>query len=369
MGCKLDDFTIDAVFKDDELTIDSFNFLEYSGRKALYSQGIYGQDVVVAVLDTGVSPHMEFGNRLLPGFNAIKNYGNSKSTDDNCHGTHVAGSIAGATCGIAPQCEVLPVKVLRSDGSGEWSDIIRGLDYARTWNKNGKKVKIISMSLSGGERDITLTEKDNLETAINKCVKSGIAVIVSMGNTSENEKRYPACFDAVIAVTALDQDKEFASYSTYGSHADVSQIGTKIISTYYEGQYLQLSGTSMSTPIVSGIAALLACEYKAKYKEDIPENTLWNAIRHSTKDLGREGIDSKFGVGFCTLQPLNMTIETEYNSDIVKFNGKKINLDVPVQIINGRTMFPIREFAERTGAAITWEAENEYHKTRAKFSW
>lgn len=365
----LDDFTLDAVYKSDELTKDSFNFLELSGRKAMYSQGIYGQGVVVAVLDSGISPHPEFENRLLPGKNCIEGYGNTSWHDDNMHGTHVAGTIAGKTCGIAPKAEILPVKVLTATGGGEWKDVVKGLDYARTWSVDGKKVKIISMSLSGGSSQITTTERTNLEAAINRCVEAGILVVVSAGNTAKDELRYPACFDSVVTVGAVDWDKQLAQYSTFGNHVDVCQVGSKVISAYYQGEYAELSGTSMSTPVTSGIAALLACANKEKYKTDITERKLYEALKMNTKDLGIKGIDKYFGAGFCTLQPLNMTIETELGSKTVKFNGEAVEVDVATQIVDGRTLFEMRSFAERTGAKISWEAENEYHKTSAKFVW
>ena len=369
MGCNINDFTLDAVFKSEELNQDSFNFLELSGRKAMYSQGIYGQGVVVAVLDSGVSPHPEFENRLLPGKNCISKYSNTSWHDDNMHGTHVAGSIAGKTCGIASKAEILPVKVLDATGGGEWKDIISGLDYARTWSQNGKKVKIISMSLSGGSGQITSTEKTNLENAIKRCVEAGILVVVSAGNTAKDELRYPACFDDVVTVGALDWDRQLAQYSTYGNHVDVVQIGSKVISAYYQGEYAELSGTSMSTPITSGIAALLVCANQERYKTEITERKLYEALKMNTKDLGIKGVDKYFGAGFCTLQPLNMSIETEFGSKIVKFNGVPVTVDVPTQIIDGRTLIEMRSFARETGAKISWEAENEYHKTRARFEW
>lgn len=371
MSCKLENFNADTVLKDEDLNQDSFNFLELSGRKAMYSRGIYGQGVVVAVLDTGVSPHPELENRILQG----KNFTSTSTSykDDNMHGTHVAGTIAGKTCGIAPKAEILPLKVLRGDGSGEWSYVVKALDYARTWSLNGKKVKIISMSLSSGASQITATEKTNLETAINKCVEAGILVVVSAGNTSQEELRYPACFDNVVTVGAVDIEKQIANYSTYGNHVDVCQVGTKVISAYYnpsEGyDYIELSGTSMSTPMISGIAALLVCDHAARFKAEITERKLYEALKMNTKDLGIAGVDKYYGAGFCTLQPLNMVIETELGSNIVKFNGESVQVDVPTQIVNGRTLFEMRSFAERTGAKISWEAENEYHKTRAKFAW
>lgn len=367
MRCKLDDFKVDAVFKAEELNKDSFNFLELSGRKAAYSQGAFGQGVVVAVLDTGVSPHPEFENRLLPGKNFTSS--NTSTLDDNMHGTHVAGTIAGKTCGIAPKAEILPIKVLRGDGSGEWSYVIKALDYVKNWTSNGKKVKIVSMSLSGGANQITETERNNLEVAINQCIEAGILVVVSAGNTAKDELRYPACFDNVVAVGAVDWERQLAQYSTYGNHVDVCQVGSKVISAYYQGEYAELSGTSMSTPNISGIAAVLVSLNNIKYNEEITERKLYEALKMNTKDLGIKGIDKYFGAGFCTLQPLNMTIETEFGSKTVKFNGEAVEVDVPTQIVEGRTLFEMRSFAERTGAKISWEAENEYHKTRAKFVW
>lgn len=374
MGCKLENFNVDTVFKNEELNVDSFNFLELSGRKAMYSRGVYGQGVVVAVIDSGVKPHPEFENRLLNGKNFIKNYGNTSWHDDNMHGTHVAGSIAGKTCGIAPKAEILPLKALDATGSGEWSYIINALNYARLWELNGKKVNIISMSLSSGSGQITKTEKTNLETAINKCVEAGILVVVSAGNTAQNELRYPACFDNVVTVGAVDVEKEIAQFSTYGNHVDVCQVGTKVISAYFDPsqgyEYAELSGTSMSTPLTSGIAALLACDYKMRFKTGIPERKLYEALKMNTKDLGIQGVDKYYGAGFCTLQPLNLTIEVENNSDIVIFNGEPVKLDVPVQIINDRTMFPIREFAERTGGSVDWTPPTPpNYKTKSRYRW
>lgn len=343
------DFKVDALVKD--LDRDAFNFLELSGRRAFHSRGIYGQGVVVAVIDSGVSPHPEFEDRLLAGKNCIRNYGNTSWKDDNKHGTHVAGTIAGKNCGIAPKAEILPVKVLDAMGGGNWRDITAGIDYARMWRDGKKKVKIISMSLSSGSGQITNTEKTNLENAIKACTDAGILVVVSAGNTAKDELRYPASFDDVVTVGAVDVKKEIAQFSTYGNHVDVCQVGVGVISAYFNPQqgyeYMELSGTSMSTPIISGISALLACDHEQRFKSEIAERKLYEALKMNTKDLGIRGVDKYYGAGFCTLQPLNLTIETENNSDLVKFNGEVVKLDVPITLIKDRTMFPIREFAEK----------------------
>ena len=369
----LDDLTVDALFKSEELNRDSFSFLELTGRKTAYSQDNRGAGVVVAVLDTGVSPHPELEGRILEGRNMIPTYASSNYKDDHGHGTHVSGTIAGKTCGIAPEAEILPIKVLDGGGGSQWKYITAGIDYARNWNKNNKKVNIISMSLSGNSKNINTTERRNLETAINAAVESGILVVCSMGNTSGNEVRYPASFDNVVAVGALDWNRQIANYSTTGNHVDVVQIGTDVVSAWFDNSqgylYATMSGTSMSTPMISGIAALLVSGYKARYKEDLTERKLYEALKVNTKDLGVNGVDKIYGAGFCTLQPLNMTIETEFGSDIVKFNGVPVKVDVPTQIVDGRTLIEMRSFAEQTGAKVGWEAENGMHKTRAIFEW
>lgn len=366
MGCKLDDFKVDAVFKADELNRDSFNFINYTGRQVAYSQGSHGQDVVVATLDTGVSPHPEFGNRLLPGKNCIKNYGNTSWKDDNCHGTHTASTIVGGVyCGIASEAFVLPVKVLGADGSGEWADVTAALYYVKGWASNGRKVKIISMSLSGGEGDITETEKTNLHNAIKACKAAGMTIICSAGNTAKDEKRYPACFPEVIAVTATDWNKELADYSTWGTHVKLTQNGTKIIGAYYLGEYLQLSGTSMSAPMVSGIAAVLVRLIAMKYDKDIMDIDLDAELLTKTKDIGPQGIDNKFGNGFCTLQPLVLSFEFEVNSPIIKVNGVPVIMDFPTQIVNGRTVVALRDIVEAFGGVLSWAPQNEVHNTKA----
>jgi len=135
----LNDYIIGKRFTDETspLGVDDLKFLELSGRKAFYSQNIYGQDTICAVIDTGVSPHAELEDRILGGKNLNSSYSSTSNyNDDNMHGTHVAGSVAGKSVGIAPQAKILPVKVL--DGSGGCSktqDIVNGIKYARIMEK------------------------------------------------------------------------------------------------------------------------------------------------------------------------------------------------------------------------------------------
>ena len=375
MQCKLENVTVDALLRQEDITVDSFGPQELSGRKAFYSQGIFGQGEVAAVIDSGVNPnHVELVGRVLAGKNCITNY-NTSWHDDNKHGTHVASLVAGKNCGIAPMAEILPIKVTDAMGGSQWKYIIAGIDYARNWRgPNGKRVTVISMSLSSAESGITTTEKKNLEKAIDNCVDEDILVVCSAGNTSKEEKRYPASLENVVCVGAVDVKKKIAQFSTSGNHVDLCQVGVNIVGAYYDQSqgysYIELSGTSFSTPITTGIALLVACAHKLRYKERITERKLYEALKMYSKDLGIPGVDKYYGAGFCTLQPLNLSIEVENDSDIVIFNGEPIKLDVPIKIINDRTMFPIREFAERTGAKVGWTPPGPpNYKTKSRYDW
>lgn len=370
----LDDYVIGKKFIDETtvLGVDNLKFLELSGRQAFYSQGIYGQNTVCAVIDTGVNPHVELEDRILGGKNLNSSYSSTNNyKDDNLHGTHVAGSVAGKNVGIAPQAKILPVKVL--DGSGgcnKTQDIVNGIKYARLWRSpEGDKVDVISMSLSGTKSGFGTTVWNNLQAEIQNCVKDGILVVCSAGNTGITELRYPGAYDEVVCVGAVDIAKKQANFTTQGNQVDLCQIGVDVISAYYDGGYIALSGTSMSTPIVSGIACLLACQHKLKFNERMTEAKLYEALKMNTKDLGIEGVDKIYGVGFCTLQPLNLSIKMEHLSNVIEFNGEKITVDVPSRIEDGRFLFEMRSFAEKTGAYIEPIVENEYHKTQAIFSW
>ena len=238
------DYKVDAILQKPDIKEDDLNFLELSGRQSYWSQGYYGQDITVAVIDTGVAPHEVFGDRLLKGRNFNSLYSTPlNSKDDNGHGTHCAGSVAGGyvegmkyPVGIAPQAKILPVKVL--DGTGDckrMSDIVDGINYAISQN-----VDIITMSLSATKLDWG-SAFPKLESAIKNAVSKYIIVLASMGNTSREEIRYPSGFEETTSVGAVDKDKKLALFSTTGNHCDVCQIGVNVISSWFEGGYVAMS--------------------------------------------------------------------------------------------------------------------------------
>ncbi len=173
--------------------------------------------------------------------------------DDNGHGTHVAGTIAAldngaGVIGVSPRAEIYSVKVLDNDGSGTYSQLIQGIDWAIENNMN-----VISMSLGGTVKSSILHE------AIQQATAKGILVIASAGNNGygTETETYPALFPEVVSVGAINQTYKRASFSSTGAEIDLVAPGVDILSTTNNGGYVSLSGTSMAVPHVTGAAAAL----------------------------------------------------------------------------------------------------------------
>lgn len=347
---KLHEFVVDDILR--RVTDNELRFLNLSGRKSFHSQGIYGQETIVAVIDTGVSPHPQLRGRLLNGKSFVDYTG--RTFDDNGHGTHVAGTIAGVDVGIAPRANILPVKVLDGEGGGSLENLIAGLKWVNEYNSRNKvKVSVVNMSLSV-DKDMSVDEKDGLHQAIKSLVDNNVAVIVSAGNTGKEEIRYPAAFDEVICVGAVDINQKRAMFSTMGDHIDVCQVGVEVVSAWYQGGYAVMSGTSMSTPIVSGIAALIASKYKVTFGEYIIEDYLWKSLKLNTKDLGIKGADREYGTGFSTLQPLELKVKMQNNSPYIRVNGQVFRTEQKINITQGNFWLPGKIFANATGAYMVY---------------
>ncbi len=262
-----------------------------------------GANVVVAVVDTGIDiHHPEFNppgrpSELLPGKSFVP--GTDGPIDDNGHGTHVAGIIAAAmndgigTVGVAPGVKILPVKVLDANGQGDTSTIVAGLLYAAD---SGARIINLSLGGTGGGQA--------LQDAISYVQAKGCLVVAAMGNDGENIQDFPAAYPGVVAVGATSEDGTIASFSNYGGWISVSAPGDGIYSTMpdynvtltsEEGGglgYGYLSGTSMATPFVSGVAALVASAYP-----HMPAAWIKKRIEQSTTPMTPLGFDEFFGHG------------------------------------------------------------------------
>jgi len=245
-----------------------------------------GEDVIIAVLDTGVqSNHPDLQGKLLSGTNIVDK---SKAPDDDVgHGTHVAG-IIGATvnngegvAGISWYNKIMPVKVLDSSGAGSTYSVAQGIIWAVD---NGAKV--INMSLGN------YAQADFLHDAIKYAYERDVVLIAASGNDNTERPGYPAAYPEVFAVAATNNNKEKASFSNYGDYIDVAAPGDSIASTYPGSQYAALSGTSMASPHVAALAGLIRTANPSLSNEEVME-----IMRGSARDLGTSGKDIYFGYG------------------------------------------------------------------------
>lgn len=207
-----------------------------------------GGGVRAYILDTGIrASHTEFGGRVSGGYTAI-NDGNG-TNDCHGHGTHVAGTVGGSVYGVAKQVSLVPVRVLDCAGSGTNSGVIAGIDWVRV---NAVAPAVANMSLGGGASTA-------LDNAVNNAVSAGITFVVAAGNSRRNACNYsPARAASAITVGATTSTDARASYSNYGSCLDLFAPGSSITSAWYTSTSATatISGTSMASPHVAGVAAL-----------------------------------------------------------------------------------------------------------------
>jgi len=209
-------------------------------------------NVRVAVIDTGIDlDHPDLGANVKGGINTI--YSWRTADDDNGHGSHVAGIIAGinnsvGVIGVGHEIDLYAVKTLNSNGSGYVSDIIEGIQ----WSINNN-IDVINMSL-GTTSDIVA-----FHDAVIAAKNAGIVVVSAAGNSgpSDNTVIYPAKYSESIAVSATNSSDGQPSWSSRGPEVDLAAPGNSIYSTYRGASYATLSGTSMATPHVAGAAAMV----------------------------------------------------------------------------------------------------------------
>lgn len=251
------------------------------------SQGGYGP---IAIVDTGIdASHSDLSGEIEPGYNFVNN--STDTSDDNGHGTSVAGIIAGITnnsngvASIGFKGSLIPVKVLDSTGTGTYGDVASGIIYAAD---NG--AKIINLSLGGSSPSQTL------QSAVNYAEQKGVIVVAAAGNNGNSAAVYPADYPGVIAVSATDTNDNLASFSSYGSDIVASAPGVGIISTYNNGGYATMSGTSMAAPEVAGLLGL------ALSHSQVSTATLLSDLEQSSDKVGpypynSSGWNEYFGYG------------------------------------------------------------------------
>lgn len=221
-----------------------------------------GKDVNVYIVDTGINiAHEDFEGRAkwgatIPMFD--------EDIDGNGHGTHCAGTIGSKTYGIAKKATLYAVKVLRTNGFGTNSDVIKGIEWViKAHKKTADKQSVANMSLGGG-RSLTL------EKAVNKAVESGVHFAVAAGNDNEDACNYsPAAAEGPVTVGASTNKDTMAFFSNHGSCVDIFAPGLDIKSTWIGGKDAvnTISGTSMASPHVAGVIALHLSQKSYKPEE------------------------------------------------------------------------------------------------------
>lgn len=249
-------------------------------------KGIKGAGVKVGVVDTGIDLH----------HTDLKVYGGASFVtptyqDDNGHGTHVSGTIAAldntiGVIGVAPAAQLYAVKVLDSSGSGYYSDVAAGIEWCID-----NKMHIISMSLGGS------SPNDLLQSAVVRAYQAGILLVAAAGNSGNSggtgdNVGYPAKYSEVIAVAATNSSDQRAYFSSTGPAVELAAPGVDVLSTYLNSGYKTLNGTSMATPHVSGLAALVKSANPTLTNVAIRKRLTDTAI-----DLGASGRDPLFGYG------------------------------------------------------------------------
>lgn len=273
------------------------------GIEAAWSKST-GKGVKVAVLDTGIDrAHLESGD-LTGAVAAAKNFTSSQNGfyDVQGHGTHCAGTIGArkngkGVVGPAYDCRLLIAKVLGDSGSGSGSGIAAGIDWAVA-----QGAEIVSMSLGSPQADNTIY------AAIKRATAKGVHVVCAAGNSGSvpgrNTIGYPARFRETMAIGAYRKDGQIADFSSRGPEIDLAAPGQQILSTYLRGGYANLSGTSMATPCVAAIMAMVIAFRRDRQLKPLSPAEMIRFFQDTATDVGPPGHDHTWGYGKPTMSKL-----------------------------------------------------------------
>jgi len=244
--------------------------------------------IIIAIIDTGIDlDHPDLAGKLVAGYDFVND--DPTPDDDHGHGTHVAG-IAGATAnngigvaGVSWGGRLMPLKVLDASGEGYYSDVISGISYAIA-----QGARVLNLSLGG-------PSSSALEYAVNYAYGAGVLVVAAAGNCNpggDPSVLYPAAYANVMGVAATTSSDQWASFSCYGPEMDIAAPGASIYSTDRGAGYSYRSGTSMATPHVAGLAALLWGTYPSLTRDQVR-----SIMEQTADDVNGGGWDWNLGWG------------------------------------------------------------------------
>ena len=271
-------------------------------RVAVLDCGVYAPETSTFLAPDGLPGHPDLRNSKVV---AWTNFTTSSSPDDFCnHGTHVAGIAAANTnndigvAGVGYNTKVVSVKVLGDNGSGSFDWIIQGILWAAgcptdaTLPCGTPRAEVINMSL-GAATSCSVA----LQNAINSAWDQGLVIVAAAGNSNTSALFAPASCSNTVAVSASDQNDNRASFSNFGSYVDVAAPGVAILSTNYVGTYSSFDGTSMASPHVAGLAALVRATSYGTTNAAVVDRILTTANKSALAGSVNGRIDAAAAVG------------------------------------------------------------------------
>ena len=245
-----------------------------------YSYSNTGAGVTAYVVDTGIlATHSEFAGRVAAGYTVVND--GRGTTDCNGHGTHVAGTVGGATYGVAKAVSLVPVRVMSCNGSGSTSGVIAGIDWI-VGNHQAGVPAVANMSIGG-------PSSAALNAAVARGVADGVVFVVAAGNDNSNACRYsPSGEPSAVTVGATGVTDARAAFSNFGSCLDVFAPGEGITSSTIGSNTARatLSGTSMASPHVAGVAALMLSATPTASVDTIAQGLVQNATSNVVTNAG-----------------------------------------------------------------------------------
>ena len=284
-------------------------YIEVDAKRYLYAESVpygitmvqaplvsdaYTSNIKACIIDTGYTlGHLDLPSSGVTGY-AFSGHG-SWSSDGNGHGTHVAGTIAAigrnniGVVGVNPSAKLGLHIVKIFNNSGNWTTASNLVTAIQSCKNAGAKV--VNMSLGGSSS--TATEQN----ALASFYQGGMLLVAAAGNAGNSSLSYPASYSSVMSVAAVDSSRNRASYSQYNSQVEIAAPGSSVYSTYKNNSYSTLSGTSMATPHVTGVAALVWSQFPSCTPARIR-----TALTATAQDRGTAGRDVYYGFGIVRAQ-------------------------------------------------------------------